>query len=51
MDIGGSRGRSPASDGRPVWSPRSRVDEMEGWEGPQKSKIVSVCQHLNKIVS
>lgn len=49
MDIGWSLGRGPASDGRPVWSPRSRVDEMEG--RPQKVKIVSVCQHLSKIVS
>lgn len=51
MDIGGSRGHGPASDGRPVWSPRSRVDEMEGKEGMRKSKIVSVCRHLSKIVS
>lgn len=49
MDIGWSLGRGPASDGRPVWSPRSRVDEMEG--RPQKVKIVSVCRHLSKIVS
>ena len=49
VDIGGSRGRGPASDGRPVWSPRSRLDEMEG--RPQKDKIVSVCRHLSKIVS
>lgn len=49
MDIGWSLGPSPASDGRPVWSPRSRVDEMEG--RPQKVKIVSVCRHLSKIVS
>lgn len=49
MDIGWSLGRGPASDGRPVWTPRSRVDEMEG--RPQKVKIVSVCRHLSKIVS
>lgn len=49
MDIGWSLGRGPASDGRPVWSPRSWLDEMEG--RPQKVKIVSVCRHLSKIVS
>ena len=51
MDIGWSLGRGPASDGRPVWSPGSWLDEMEGREGTQKSKIVSVCRHLSKIVS
>ena len=51
MDFGGSRGHVPASDGCPVWSPGSWLDEMEGREGPQKSKIVSVCRHLSKIVS
>lgn len=51
MDFGGSRGHVPASDGRPVWSTGSWLDEMEGWEGPQKSKIVSVSRHLSKKVS
>lgn len=49
VDIGRSRGHGHASDGRPVWSPRSRVDEMEG--RPQKDKKVSVSRHLSKIVS
>ena len=51
MDFSWSRGHVSAKIGRPVWSPGSWLDEMEGRKGPKKSKIVSVSRHLSKIVS